>query len=305
MQSSSSQPAEAGRFAVYAKLVFALVALTFLLVIVGVIVRTTGSGLGCGTAGGWRDWPLCDGGVLPPLVVHSVIEFTHRFLAFAVTAGVVTMAAAVARSQPLRVRLGAPVMLACGLLVGQIVLGALTVRLLLPDKTIRPTFIVLHLATAMAFFGTLLFVAMRARFCARPAATGAYPAYLGPLAGVATLGVYLQTLLGGLVASHNAGLACAGFPLCNGSWIPTLAGPVGLQVMHRLGAYSVVILVVTFAIVAWRHGGAARRGAAAALCLVACQFALGVMNVLLLLPLAVRAAHNGTAFLLFGTLLAT
>ena len=46
-----------------------------LLITVGGIVRTTGSGLGC------PDWPLCYGKVLPPFEYHAIIEYIHRFVA--------------------------------------------------------------------------------------------------------------------------------------------------------------------------------------------------------------------------------
>src|SRR5213593_2746179 len=48
---------------------------TFVLVVVGVVVRVTGSGLGC------PDWPLCHGSPIPPLELPSLIEYTHRLSA--------------------------------------------------------------------------------------------------------------------------------------------------------------------------------------------------------------------------------
>ena len=53
-----------------------LVALALLWVIVpsGAVVRLTASGLGC------PDWPLCDGGVVPASAAHAWIEYSNRLL---------------------------------------------------------------------------------------------------------------------------------------------------------------------------------------------------------------------------------
>src|SRR2546428_6530184 len=45
---------------------------TYALVVLGGVVRVSGSGLGC------PDWPLCHGRLLPPLDLHSIIEYSHR-----------------------------------------------------------------------------------------------------------------------------------------------------------------------------------------------------------------------------------
>ena len=55
---------------------------TFLLVIVGGVVRVSDSGLGCGHGGaGAKGWPLCGGRVVPLIQQNAVIEFSHRLLA--------------------------------------------------------------------------------------------------------------------------------------------------------------------------------------------------------------------------------
>lgn len=42
-------------------------------ILLGALVRATGSGAGCGTS-----WPACQGTILPPLEGAAAIEFTHR-----------------------------------------------------------------------------------------------------------------------------------------------------------------------------------------------------------------------------------
>ena len=49
---------------------------TYLLIVVGGIVRVTHSGLGCG-----RAWPLCNGQLFPALDGPVFITLSHRFLA--------------------------------------------------------------------------------------------------------------------------------------------------------------------------------------------------------------------------------
>ena len=44
-----------------------------IVILLGALVRATGSGAGCG-----RSWPTCDGAVVPELEGATAIEFTHR-----------------------------------------------------------------------------------------------------------------------------------------------------------------------------------------------------------------------------------
>jgi heme A synthase len=62
---------------------------TYLLIILGGIVRITGSGMGCGD-----HWPLCNGHLFPPLSdIGTVIEWSHRLVAALVSVLVVALAA--------------------------------------------------------------------------------------------------------------------------------------------------------------------------------------------------------------------
>src|SRR5204863_5919275 len=60
----------------------ATVCATFVLIVVGGLVRVSDSGLGCGPKGsGFHGWPFCNGDVVPGLNLNSVIEYTHRAVA--------------------------------------------------------------------------------------------------------------------------------------------------------------------------------------------------------------------------------
>ena len=101
-----------------------LVALVALCVIIvtGGAVRLTGSGLGC------SDWPGCEQEqFVAPLELHPMVEFVNRMIT-----GVVSVSIALAVLGSLRLRPRRPDLtaLALGLVagvVGQILLGALTV----------------------------------------------------------------------------------------------------------------------------------------------------------------------------------
>jgi hypothetical protein len=74
------------------RLVLATGIATFVLIIVGGVVRVSDSGLGCGPAGsGFHGWPFCNGDVVPGVNLHSIVEYTHRAVAGIVTILIVSI----------------------------------------------------------------------------------------------------------------------------------------------------------------------------------------------------------------------
>ena len=114
----------------------------------------------------------------------------------------------------------------------------------------------------------------------------------------------LQIVLGGLVSSGGAGMACPEWPRCNGGfWAPSLRGNVGLHLAHR---WNAMLLVAALAGAALAARGVPRvaRLAALALGLALVQACVGIANVLLAIPVEVTALHSLGSALLVLTLTA-
>lgn len=251
---------------------------TFLLMGFGATVRVHGAGLAC------PDWPLCFGELVPQLDFRIFLEWGHRLVAGLISIGFLTASILVFRDAKRRAAAGALVVAAGVTLAVQIVLGGLTVLHLLAQWTVTS-----HLLAANVF---LFFLLQIRRSLMSAAPSSPVPAWMigsTTLLAVATL---LQVVLGGLVSSSYAGLVCTEWPACfGGVWFPTFSGLIGLQVIHRLWAYTVTLLALGNLVLVWRDPSL-RRLALLFLALVAVQIVLGVGNVLLSLPVELAVLHS-------------
>jgi heme A synthase len=270
-------------------------AFAYLLIVLGAVVRVTGSGLGCGD-----QWPLCHGRLIPPLSdTPTVIEWTHRLVAACVSILVVALTALVLarRREPHVAGRGGPARpawLALALLAIQVLLGAVTVWLALP-----PPVVTVHLATALALLATLLVAAYRARPAVDgPATPAAWPGVSGALVLLALL-----LLLGGLTASTGAGFACLGFPLCNGRLWPA-SGLAQIQWIHRLAAYALVLHLIGMTIRFRKRGepATAQRLIRIAVVVALCQIVVAAIMVTHMLPAEWRALHVAVGTTLWAVL---
>lgn len=272
-----------------------LVCLTFCLVVLGATTRLMGAGLSC------PDWPLCNGQLIPTFEGGVFFEWLHRLVAGAVSTVFMGMLAWILFDPTLRARLWRLAVLAVLMLGVQIVLGALTVWKLLNSNVVTT-----HLGTGTALFGVFVLIALRSLREASAAETPvAQPKGLKALALISLAAVYGQILLGGLVASNYASLACPDWPTCHGMWLPPLVGFVGTHMIHRFGGYLVFGLVIALTAVGMRSRDArARMGVLVACGLVVLQVGLGIANILMAIPVPLAAAHNGVAELLWVAMLA-
>ena len=239
----------------FQRLALLTAATTYLLIVVGAIVRSTGSGMGC------PDWPTCHGALIPPFGDTAAwVEWVHRGVAVLVgLLVVVTAVLAWLDHRASRSILGGS-LVAVVLVFFQAYLGKVTVDTSNAGETVTA-----HLATALALLGVLAFVAVRARYPATLPARGTSQRLTLLLAFVAA-SAYALMLFGSHVVATGASLVFPDWPLFNGQLLPTFAAdPVlaGLQMdhfLHRIVAALVGLFVLAAAWEVWRLVRAARRG---------------------------------------------
>ena len=262
----------------YTLLAWTAAVCAYLLIVLGAVVRITGSGMGCGD-----HWPLCNGHLFPPLDdIGTVIEWSHRLVAALVSVLVAALAAYAWRLRHPARRIA---YLAAGLLVLQVLLGAVTVKLELPPWTV-----ILHLGTAMLLLATLLVAA----------SPPDHPFFLQPGTMALLSLAFVTILFGALTANLGAAAACTGFPLCNGALWPAGGALAHVHWTHRLLAYALAITTAVWAVRAygWRSK--------VVLGLVALQVGVGAATVLLGLPGILQAVHVAVGAAVWaGVVLAT
>ncbi len=259
---------------------------TILLILMGSIVRVTGHGLGC------PDWPLCYGQPIPPFIVGAWMEFIHRLIGAAASLQIILVgwqAWVHHRDNPWVAR---PGVIAVGLLAVQIVLGGIHVLLEIPPLTG-----LIHTAIAMIIVGLIAVIVAVVWPGAQRMQAGARE-FLGERrfvtwVSITALATYVLLLTGSYVTRTGASLACPAFPWCGGN-APGTNILIQIQMLHRYAAFTVAFLVlVTIWWMLRRPGStpAVKRYAYALLFLLVLQFALGIINVYLRIPMWSRALH--------------
>ena len=312
--------------------VFCAMVLALFVVTLGAFTRLTDAGLGC------PDWPGCYGHLVlphqadalqvaqanyPDLPVEKAkawTEMVHRYVAGCLGLLILFIGC---RAIYLRVRhrfeLWRLPLFFIVLVCLQAALGMWTVTMKL-----LPVVVMSHLLGGITIFSLLCYYHVKLAHQVNGKLNRQFFMVLG---GVLIL--YCQIALGGWVSANYAGIACVGFPKCNGQWLPdlhlgqgfNLFSPVGdnyqggllesnirvtIQMIHRIGALITALYLIGLSIVVYRTnpGRLQRLCAIFILILLATQISLGIANVVFLLPLPVAVAHNGVAAMLLASLMA-
>jgi heme A synthase len=132
-----------GRNVLLALNVFSL----FSLLVVGAYVTVAGYGGACGVNTP-EDWPLCNGQLIPPGDIASIVEYTHRI--FASLSGLLLILTTIGfwRARDADQTAKKLIYLALGSIVAEIVLGGIVV-----NTNLAPAVVTLHQALALLVFG--------------------------------------------------------------------------------------------------------------------------------------------------------
>ncbi len=118
------------------------------------------------------------------------------------------------------------------------------------------------------------------------------------LAGIAAGATYVLALSGALVVDQGAGAACAGWPLCGNGFQLTSGQYADINLLHRLVA-GVVVVLLGYAMMRMRRARPGDRALRlATMCvtlLIVAQVAAGAVLVDTRLPAAVRGVHLALA----------
>lgn len=267
-------------------------AVTLLVIVWGAVVRATGSGAGCGS-----HWPLCNGSVVPlEPTVATLIEFVHRITSGAVMLMAVWLVVAARRAFPegSQVRRWAWISLMFMLIEAAIGAGIVLLELVADNASaMRAVYVGGHLVNTLLLVGamttTLWWAHNSSRGSLRAGTSWATP-----------LGLTL-CLVGMLVVASTGAVVALGdtlFPhasLAEGiaaDFDPTSHFLIRLRIWHPITA---VVLASGILWLTWLspifQGDDQRTPRRLVIVAVFVQSALGVINLLLLAPLALQMAH--------------
>jgi cytochrome c oxidase assembly protein subunit 15 len=312
---------------------FSVAALVFAMVVVGGITRLTGSGLSI------TEWkPIM--GALPPMneadwleafrkyqeipqyqqvnAGMSLSEFQGifwwewihrqlgRFIGVAFAVPFVVFIAL--RRLPRRLLWRCAILLGLGGLQGLI--GWWMVSSGLSERVdVAPERLATHLGLALLIFAGLIWTGLEALFGEE---TSRSPVGWSRGAALLLAAVFLQCLLGGLVAGGKAGLVYTDWPMMNGAVFPPVDwGQGGLaflhdqglvQFNHRIVAYGLLIGAIVYAVQAWRWRLAEGLGAVAFVLLgvIGLQAVVGVLTLVHTVPIGLGVLHQAGAAIVLG-----
>lgn len=276
----------------FQKLAAVTVVATVLLVTLGVVVRATGSGMGC------PDWPTCHGAWIPPTDDYRAwLEWWHRTVAAVIGFLILGVALLAWKDHRDRRSILWPSIATVALVVYQAWLGRETVRLNNSGESVTA-----HLAAAMVLLGLLVYLLVRSAYPARFAGRGASQRFT-LLAAFSAAATFALLLFGSSVTATSQWYVFSDWPLMDGGLFPALTDMNTAHVLHRWVAGVVGLIVVATGWAAWRtqrpRPALVRLGVTAAI-LFPLQAMVGGLQVLTDLEAWTQTVHLALGAVIWG-----
>ncbi len=295
-------------------------------VLLGAYTRISDAGLGC------PDWPGCFGQLLAPYTDKQVealqvnyaadqmevssfkawLEMVHRYAAsifgtFLIILGLYMLCSNTFTNK----RWPGAALIA--LVVFQALLGMWTVT-----WKLHPLVVMGHLMGGLTLTGILFWIVINMR----PRQTLFLNVnHTSRAVGIGLILLIIQLILGGWTSSTYSGVACVGFPLCEGTLWPHMnftegfypllsigknyqgglfshSARVAIQMMHRYWAFVVVMYFLYISVRVPPKNKRARQWNWCFLFVLFLQVMVGVLNIVWYLPISLAVLHNGLALLL-------
>jgi cytochrome c oxidase assembly protein subunit 15 len=277
----------------------------YLMILLGVLVTTTGSGQGCGNS-----WPFCHGQIIPGVItIAGLIEYSHRVMAGAdgFLVLILTLCAWLMYRKDFRIKLFSFMSLLFVVLQGA--LGALTVVF---EGTFALNWLLsIHFGLSLIAFASVILLTIRLFQVGReqqdrPAKTVPdVPSLQMPVWGLAVY-TYIVVYTGALVEHTGAVTGCGyQIPGCGSTYFPSFTSLAGIQVLHRYAAGLLWLLVLWLLVAVVRHYRERRdivRGACWAFILITLQAVSGMINVLTAGQLLAALLHTTLISIFFSVL---
>ncbi|MBN8552362.1 MAG: COX15/CtaA family protein [Caulobacterales bacterium] len=174
---------------------------------------------------------------------------------------------------------------------------------------VAPERLTVHLGLALIIFVGLVWTALEAGFGEDHSRSPA--GWSRGAAGLLAL-VFVQCLLGGLVAGNDAGRVFTDWPMFEGRWSPPVDWTLGaaaflhdqglVQLMHRLGAYALFLASLVFLIqtLRWRLADRVPTAAMALFGAVLIQALLGIATLMTALNPWLAGLHQAGGVIVLG-----
>jgi cytochrome c oxidase assembly protein subunit 15 len=275
----------------------------YLMLVLGVLVTTTGSGQGCGNS-----WPFCHGEIIPgTITIAGIVEYSHRISAGADSTLVLilTIGTWLLYKRDFQARLFA--FLSIFFVVLQGALGALTVMY---EGTWALSWLLsIHFGLSLIALASVVLLTIRLFQIDKEQSGFSRPDEIQklqyPVLGL-VIYTYIVVYTGALVEHTGAVVGCGTqLPGCGSTYLPGFASLAGIQVLHRYVAGLLWLLMLGLLIVVLRNYRKRRdiiKASWWSFILITLQAISGMLNVLTQGQLLAALLHTTLISIFFSVL---